>query len=112
MMTRESIIRCLKSNVQNQITCNPSAKCVRIRTRLCELRDFVYTIENNTLCCYLLDEDGMHGDAAENLTDGQLLIFADELMSMAERAFRRNYQSTRAREIGKVREDMRKVLTH
>jgi hypothetical protein len=59
-----------------------------------------------------MDEDGMHGDLAENLTDGQLLIFADEFMSLAERAFRCNYQSVKAREIERAREDMRRVLTH
>ena len=112
MMTRESIIQGVTNNVARQIAKEPGAKCFRIRTRLCEMRDFIYTIEDGVLCCYLLDEVGMHGDAATNLTDGQLFMFANEFMELAERAFRSNYQSMKACEIERAREEMRRVLTH
>lgn len=102
----------MTANVARQIAKEPGAKCFKIRTRLCELRDFVYTIEDSVLCCYLLDEDGMSGDTAENLTDGQLLLFADEFMQVAERAYRRQYMSAKAREVERTREEMRRVLTH
>lgn len=111
-MTRETIIQGLTSNVTHQIANEPGARCVRIRTRLCELRDFIYTIEDGELCCYLLDDDGMNGDTANNLTDGQLLIFADEFMQMVERAYRRQCQSANARVIEQAREEMRRVLTN
>lgn len=112
MMTRETIIQGLTNNVARQIAKEPGAKCFKIRTRLCEVRDFVYTIEGGVLCCYLLDDEGMYGDAASSLTDGQLWMFADEFMQVAERAFRRSYQSAKAREIEQAREEMRRVLTN
>ena len=111
-MTRETIIKGMTSNVARQIAKEPGAKCFKIRTRLCEQRDFIYTIEDGALCCYLLDEDGMSGDTAENLTNEQLLLFADEFMQVAERAFRSQYMSAKAREIEKAREEMRRVLTN
>ena len=112
MMTRQTIIQGLTSNVARQIAKEQGAKCFKIRTRLCELRDLVYTIEDGALCCYVLDEDGMSGDAAENLTDGQLLLFANEFMQVAERAYRRQYMSAKAREVERAREEMRQVLTN
>jgi len=112
MMTRETIIKGMTSNVARQIESNPGAKCLRIRTKLCELNDLIYTIEDGRLFCYVLDEDGMSGDEAGSLSNGQLLRFADELMQMAERAYRRSYQSTKAREVQQAREEMRRVLTN
>ena len=111
MMTRETIIQGMTNNVARQIKAQ-GAKCFKIRTRLCEACDFIYTIENGVLHCYLMDEDGLHGDNAKNLTDSQLWLFADEFMQMAERACRRQCQSVKAREFERAREEMRRVLTN
>ena len=85
-------------------------KCIKIQPKLCEDYYLVYTIEDGALCCYLLDGDGMNGDRADALTNGQLYTFVDVLLQRVEGAHWRNGNYAKSREVARVREDIYQAL--
>lgn len=108
-MTRNIVLSDLKRQVKALL--RDGCTHVELHPRLCENYYLIYRIENRCLMCYVRDDDGERGYRAEELSNGQLYTFADELWATVERSYRRAYQSALACEIERKREQILHALS-